>query len=164
MRNERGFTLIQLLVVLFILSWVVAACVYAYKNAPPPGPVPVTFAVGAVPATLAAGGTATVSIMVIMSGPAPAGGQNVDVRVLEADYLGDDVLYARQSVFVPAGATVGNATVTLVCDANDRSLRAPPGLREPGYSDNESQWDVRVIPYYGAYPQSNDATLICPGE
>ncbi|MDP9145386.1 MAG: hypothetical protein M3N43_11940, partial [Actinomycetota bacterium] len=101
---------------------------------------------------------------VTLSGPAPAAGQTVFVRVLEADYFGDDQLYAMHPIVVPPFSTVGATSVVLQCDASDRSLRAPLGSGQSDYSDHEAQWDLRVIPYYGMYPQSNDLPLNCPGE
>lgn len=164
MRNERGFTFVQLIIVLIILALVVGTCVYAFKNAPPPGPTLSGISITATPTTLAAGGTTAVLITVTLSGPAPVPGQTIFVRVLEADYFGDDELYKMHPVLVPPGSTSGMTAVVLECSAADRSLRAPPGSGQNDYSDHEAQWDLRVIPYYGLYPQSNDVPISCPGE
>lgn len=163
MRNERGVALWVVIALLVILAILIGTCVYAYRNAPPSGPTVSAITVAATPTALIPGGSTTVVIAVTLSGPAPATGQTVYVRVLEADYFGDDNLYQMLPVFIPPMSPMGNTTVTLDCDSGDRRLRAPLGSGQSDYSDWEAQWDLRVIPYYGSYPQSTDIPLTCPG-
>jgi prepilin-type N-terminal cleavage/methylation domain-containing protein len=123
-RSDRGFTLIEIIVILFIiavLAGMTMSCLRARGTFGSLGPpVPSAISITPATATITPGSPVTFTVTVTMAAAPPASGGPVSVSLWidEDESWSDDTLINPVIVSVAPGSTTGTATFNLACSVN----------------------------------------------